>query len=158
MKAVLILAICAAFIVPTTAWAGELSNPLVRDMKLTKGKYILPAQYARSSASFNFNEKTTKVEFVVNNGDSSGKNRVSSAKIVLLDEKGSEKAIVISPHQFNQNKSIAVQTIDGDMVSGLTDLNLDIQVGGPKDGFIVLNVTEYYESDEPCPWYNPFCN
>ena len=157
MRIVFIIGICVALILPSISWAAELSNPLVKEMKLVKGKYTLPGQYARSSTDMKFNGKTTKVEFVVNNGDSSGKYRVSSARIVLLDDEGYERAVVISPNQFNQNKGIAVQTIDKDVVSGLTDLNLEIQVGGPKDGFIVLNVTEYYESDQTCPWYNPFC-
>ena len=156
MKILLVLAICVVFIVPSLVSAGEISTPLVKDMKLTKGDYTLPSQYARSSGSLKLHENTTRVEFVVNNGDSSRKNRVSSVKIDLLDETGKKRAVAVSPAQFNQNVSNAVGTLYEDDIKGLTDLYLEIQVRGPKDGFIVLNVTEYYESDEvPCPVDHP---
>ncbi len=148
MKNMLVLAICVVFIVPSLVSAGELSNPLVKDMKLKKGDYTLPAKYARSSRSLKLNENTTKVEFVVDNGESFGKkNRVSSVKIDLLDENGKKRAVAISPAQFNQNVSNGVGTLYEDDIKGLTALNLKIQVRGPKDGFILLDVTEYYEGD-----------
>ena len=85
---------------------------------------------------------------MVDNGESFGKkNRVSSVKIDLLDETGKKRAVAVSPAQFNQNVSNAVGTLYEDDIKGLTDLNLEIQVRGPKGGFIVLNVTEYYEAD-----------
>lgn len=154
MKIMLVLAVSAAMIIPSVASAGEISNTLVKEMKLTKGKYTVPGKYVRSSGSLKFNENSTKVEFVVVNGNSSGKNRVSSVKIDLLDGNGKKKAVAISPALFNQNVSNGIGTLYEDDLKGLTELNLEIQVGGPKDGFIVLNITEYYE-DEECPDYDP---
>ena len=164
MKVVLILAICAAFILPSVALAGEVSNPLVTNLKLKRGKYKLPGdipvEFAKSSASMMLNEKTTKVEFVVDNGDLKGKDRVSSVKIDLLDKKGKKRAVAISPAQFNQNMEFSnvVGTLFADDLKDLTELNLDIKVGGPKGGYLVLNVTEYYENDGPqCPPQFPLC-
>ena len=145
MKIFLVLAICVAFSVPSVTSASELSNPLVEDMQLTKGNYTIPGGYARSIASLKLHANTARVEFVVDNGEGSRKNRVSSVKIDLLDETGKKRAVAISPAQFNQNVSNAVGTLYEDDIKGLTDLNLEIQVRGPKGGFIVLNVTEYYE-------------
>ena len=151
MKFLLVLAICVVFTVPSLVSADEVSNPLVEDMQLTKGDYTFSSEYVRSSSRLQLNENITKVEFVVDNGKSSGKNRVSSVKIDLLDEKGKKRAVAISAAQFNQNVSNGVGTLYADDIKGLTDLNLEIQVRGPKDGFIVLNVTEYYEVDgEAC--------
>jgi hypothetical protein len=153
MKVLLILAICMAFIVPSLALAGEVSNPLITEMTLTKGSHTIPAEYLRSSRSMSFNENITKLVFEVDNGDPSGKKRVSSVKIDLLDGKGKKRAVAISPALFNQKVSNGVGTVGADDLKDLTELNLDIKVGGPKDGFIVLNVTEYFEDD--CPVWDP---
>jgi hypothetical protein len=74
-------------------------------------------------------------------------------KIDLLDGKGKKRAVAISPALFNQKVSNGVGTVGADDLKDLTELNLDIKVGGPKDGFIVLNVTEYFEDD--CPVWDP---
>ncbi|MDF1526523.1 MAG: hypothetical protein P1S59_09695 [bacterium] len=158
MKVLLVLAICAAFIVPSVVSAGEVENPLLKGLTFEKGDYSVPAPYARSAASLVLNKKTSKIEFMVENGDSNGKNRVSSVKIVLLDENGKERAVAITPDQFNQKVGSAVGTLGKEAIEGLTNLNLDIKVRGPKGGFMVLDVTEYYEADVVCPWYSPFCN
>ena len=154
MKILLVLAICTAFIVPSVASAEELSNQLVVNKVLTKGKITLPEAYARSIGSMTLNENITKLVFEVDNGDPSGTKRVSSVKIDLLDEKGKKRAAAISPAQFNQNVSSGVGTVGADALEGLTELNLVIRVEGPKDGFIVLNVTEYYDGED-CPDWDP---
>ena len=147
MKILLVMSICAAFIVPSVASAGEIPNPLVKEMRLERGDYTLPSDFARSSGSMKLNPKTTKVEFVVENGEPSGENWVSSVKIDVLDENGKKVATPISPKQFNQSFSNGVGSLSEDDIKGLTELKLDIKVRGPKGGFIVLNVTEYYEDD-----------
>ena len=155
MKILLVLAICAGMMVPAVAFAGEVPNPLVTDMKLTRGSHTLPGEYVRSSRSIRLNENITKLVFEVDNGEPSGKKRVSSVKIDLLDEKGKKRAAAISPAQFNQNMEFSnvVGTLGKDDISGLTELNVAIKVGGPKNSFIVLNVTEYYEEDvDVCPY------
>ena len=167
MKVVLILAICAAMMVPAVALAEELSNPLLIDKELTKGKYTFPEEHVRSMASMTLNENITKLVFEVENGDPSGRKRVSSVKIDVLDEKGKKRATAISPALFNQNVSNGEGTLFADDLKDLTVLNLVIRVEGPKSGYIVLNVTEYYDSDEDeCPyppgsreWLDdPICN
>ena len=118
----------------------------------------MPVNNVRSLSSLNITDKTNKLEFEVVNGDNSGKTKVSSVKIVLLDGKSKKGIVAISPNQFNQNVGMARGTLVKKDLEGLTDFTLAIKVKGPKDGFIVLTVTEYYEGDAPCPWYDQSCN
>ena len=158
MKVLLVLAICTAFIVPSVALAGEKTRVLVNGEEFANGEYTLPVNSFKSLSSLNVTDKTNKLEFEVVNGDNSGKTKVSSAKIVLQDEKGKKGIVAISPNQFNQNVDMARGILVKEDLEGLTDFTLAIKVKGPKDGFIVLTVTEYYEGDAPCPWYDQSCN
>lgn len=157
IKFLLIMAICGAMLFPAIASAGEKTRVLVNGIEYSKGDYTFPDKYLKASSSFKLNDKVNKLEFVVVNGDNLGKNRLSSVKIAMLDDLGNPRAVVITPDQLNQNVGKAIGTLGKDALVDLTNITLDLKVRGPKNGFITLYVTEFYEDDVPCPWWDWSC-
>ena len=172
MKAMLVMAVCAAIAVPGIAGAA------VEDVVLVNETYK-PGRYTLD-LSFVGDGKTESVEFNVVNGDGTRQSMVSSVKIIL--KSGEEEIVVISPDQFSKRKlSSIVQTLGEDVVKDMEDVTLEIKVGGGhgkykerngdarEDGFIKrwlkkanknrvkkdksihLTVTEYYENGAVWP-------
>jgi len=141
MKILLIMAICAAMMVPSMALAGE--NSLLLGEQYGSGDYIVELKPLMGTQS---RFVTTSVAFEVVNGTSPGENMASSVMIALLEENGEVKQVVISPKQFNQKStSNAFGTIAQNSVGSSGVLTISIRVRGPKGANIVLNVTEYYK-------------
>ena len=174
IKVMFVLAVCAGFIVPAAVSAAEniVELVLVDGVKYESGDYTIPENFLMSSQSVirknhrkSFQNVVRKhhvkslqnidgegninrLEFEVINGYR-GKNRLSSARIELLDNNGNPIAVAITPDQLNQNVSVARGTISKDDLAGLTDIILNLKLRGPRNGFITLSVTEFYEEDEP---------
>jgi hypothetical protein len=157
MKVLFVLAICVGLVVPAIVSAAEKTVILVNGAEFSSGDYTIPENYLKSSQNITLKENINKLEFVVVNGDSSGKSRLSSARIELLDNDGNPISVAITPDQLNQNVSKAIGTLGKDDLAGLTDIKLDLKLRGPKRGFITLYVTEFYEADEDCPWWDFSC-
>lgn len=133
MKFLLVLAICAAIMVPAVASAGKT---LRLDEDYGPGKY---------EVQIPLTSKTTELVFKLTNGDGAGDNVVSSVKIALLDENGKVKEVIFSPNDFNQqNFSNAVNSLSQALVGTATNINVSIKVGGPKNCGIHLAVTEHW--------------
>ena len=147
MKVLLVVAICAAMMLPAVAFADAttiLVPNAAYDGVFAKGHYILK--------DLPLSTKTSFIDFAVVNGDGIGNNVVSSVKITLLDGKGKAKEVVISPNDFSQTKNGTVEfstisgQIPGDSVKGMEKMTLDLKVGGPKNSSITLTVTEYFDA------------
>ena len=160
MKVVLILAICAAFIVPSVAFAGS-PNILVPNDEYPEGSPMNtgvfgPGRYTLEELPLTVGE-TLDISLRVVNGNGVGDDVVSSVKLTLLDEKGKPKEVVISPSDFSQNmdkkKNVEFSTVNGqiplDSVEGMETFSLDLKVGGPKNSYIILSVIELVPSPTP---------
>jgi len=174
IKVLLVLVVCAGFLVPAAVSVAEntVELVLVDGVKYESGDYTIPDNFMMSSQSIirknhrkSFKNVVSKhhtkssqdivgegninrLEFEVINGYM-GKNRLSSARIELLDNDGNPIAAAITPDQLNQDVSMARGTIGKDELAGLTDIKLNMKLRGPRNGFITLTVTEFYEEDEP---------
>jgi len=151
MKLLLVMAICAAMMVPSVASAG--STTLVPNAEHPEG--IFETGHYTLDLPLTVNRTTTRVDLKVVNGDGLGDDVVSSVKITLLDETGKPKEVVISPNKFSQNmdkkKNVEFSTINGyflaDSVEDMDNFSLDIKVGGPKNSSITLTVIENWEGN-----------
>jgi len=140
MKILLVLAVCTAFIVPSIVSAATTQH--VNEQIWSGGKYSKTIKLQ--------GETTLRLDYKIINGEESGKNMVSSVKLTLRNKDGKVKIVPISPDQFNKKTEFSVLAgyFDGADLASLMDeegnVELDIKVGGQKNGSLVLTVWETY--------------
>jgi len=143
MKILLVMAVCVAMVVPAVVSADPIRELPWEDQKIGPGEVILDFQM--------WGQSPDEIEFDIDNGKSTGENRVSSVTIALLDEKGKVKEVIISPNKFNQDVGNAKATFS---MEGLSNPSFLIRVRGKKSNYIVLTVDEYLPPSDPVDNHN----
>ena len=141
MKILLVMAICAAMMVPSMAFANQTIGP-GWSRTLHPGELIL--DWTGNGSNLN------TINFKVDNG-SNGDNRVSSVKVTLLDDNGKVKVVIISPNKFNQDIASGSGVLNRATLDGILNPKICIKVNGKKSNFIKLTVGKSFPFQKPRP-------
>ena len=140
-KILLLMAAFAVMAVPSVVSADTLFTGTTWTKTLHNGEQVLTVGGAACD----------KIQFIVENGDPSGKNRMSSVKVALLDAKGNVKEVIISPSQFNQRVGFQSATFpaDGLFNDWRNPPKFLVKVGGKSTGYIKLTINKKKDYTPP---------